>query len=467
MTQEQWTYDRLIRDAGLAMYAPTKGCIVILPYGYAIWENVKEYLDARIKKLGHLNAYFPLLIPEGLLGKEKDHVEGFSPECAVVTHGGGVELTEKLIIRPTSETIMYEVFKDLVHSYRDLPLLINQWANVVRWERRPRPFLRTTEFLWQEGHTAHATHQEALEEVLLILEEYKMLAEKVLAIPVVAGKKSDNERFAGAQATYTIEGLMLDGRALQCGTSHDLGQNFARAFGITFRDRNNAQQHVWQTSWGVSTRLIGALVMMHKDERGLVLPPTVAPYQAVVVPVGEENEPAYLEKVERCLDDSKIRYRIDASNGTSAGFKFAAWEMKGVPLRIEVGRREAENDTITVAFRTGGKETYPFDSFMRMLPILLNDVQNLILHKALDFRDRNTYDIDSLMELADRFSDDGGNGFARVHFCGSASCEDEIKAKTHGATCRCFPLDGEEEEGHCIVCQSKTKGPKALFAKAY
>lgn len=467
MRQEPLTYDQLIRESGLAIYSPTKGCIVILPDGYSIWEHIQRYLDARIKKLGHKNAYFPLLIPESLLKREKEHVEGFSPECAVVTHGGGSKLAEPLVIRPTSETIMYEVFRDLVHSYKDLPLLMNQWANVVRWEKRPRPFLRTTEFLWQEGHTAHASHEDAMNEVLLMLEEYRALVEGVLAIPVVKGKKSENERFAGAQSTYTIEGLMLDRKALQCGTSHDLGQNFAKAFGIMFQDSDNTQRHVWQTSWGVSTRLIGAVVMMHKDERGLVLPPRVAPVQAVLIPVGKEADSMYVEKVQKILADSGIRHIVDNQPDQSTGYKYARWELKGVSLRIEVGGREAREETVTVAFRTGGKESVPIANLRRRASECLTEVHDRMFLTAKEFRQKNTLDISELVEMEQLFSEAGGGGFARVHFCGSPACEAEIKSRTRGATCRCVPLDENEEDGVCIYCRSATRGPKALFAKAY
>jgi prolyl-tRNA synthetase len=466
MRKQILNYDELVREAGLAMNSPTKGCIVILEYGYKIWEIIQKRLDELIKDTGHSNVYFPLLIPESLMNREKEHVEGFSPECAVVTHGGGVKLAEPLIVRPTSETIMYETFKNLIKSYRDLPLKYNQWANVVRWEKRPRPFLRTTEFLWQEGHTAHSTHEEGLEEVLRMLNVYKKFIEECLAIPVIAGKKSDNEKFAGAVSTYTVEGLMKDKKALQCGTSHDLGQSFSKVFDITFQDKDNSLQNVWQTSWGVSTRLIGALIMAHKDDKGVILPPFVAPYQVAVVPISNKASSEYILLVENRLKNKGIRYIID-NRDESVGSKFAKWELKGVPIRLEIGSRECENQTISATFRLGKRINVPIEEFFNNISTMLTDFQKELFHRAQDFQISNTFNVTKFTDFKELFGEGKSSGFVKAHFCGKKECEDYIKSETYGVTSRCIPLDETNSEGSCICCEKDVNGKKTIFAKAY
>ncbi|MCC6866951.1 MAG: proline--tRNA ligase [Ignavibacteria bacterium] len=466
MRKKILNYDELVREAGFAINSPTKGCIVILEYGYKIWEIIQRRLDQLIKDTGHSNVYFPLFIPESLMNKEKEHVEGFSPECAVVTHGGGVRLQESLIVRPTSETIMYETYRTLITSYRDLPLKYNQWANVVRWEKRPRPFLRTTEFLWQEGHTAHATQEESIEEVLRMLNIYKTFIEEYLAIPVIAGRKSDNEKFAGAVATYTVEALMRDKKALQCGTSHDLGQSFSKVFEIKFQDKENKQQYVWQTSWGVSTRLIGAAIMAHRDDKGVILPPLIAPYQVVVIPINNLVNAEYIVRIEKELKDKGLRYVID-NRDESAGSKFNKWELKGVPIRLEIGDRECERQTISATSRLGKKVNTPINEFFNSIDSLLLNFQNELFVRATEFQKTNTFDIDQFTEFKNLFGQGKSSGFVKAYFCGSKECEDTIKSETFGVTSRCIPLDETNGEGSCICCKKDVNGKKTIFAKAY
>jgi prolyl-tRNA synthetase len=441
--------------------------MVIRPYGYAIWELIQQAFDREFKRTGHVNAYFPLFIPEGLLRQEAAHVEGFAPQVAYVTHGGGEELEEKLVVRPTSEAIIGTMYAKWVQSWRDLPILINQWANVVRWEKVTRPFLRTTEFLWQEGHTAHETHEEARAEALMILDLYATLAESVLAMPVVKGVKSESEKFAGALRTYSIEALMGDGRALQAGTSHDLGQNFAKAFGVTFQARDKSLQHVWGTSWGVSTRLVGGVIMTHGDDSGLVLPPRIAPYQVVIVPIGRDNwREAVLPHAERLqgrLADAGIRVTLD-SRDERPGWKFSEWEMRGVPLRLEIGPRDIERAQVLIARRdTREKITLPLDGLVERLRELLDDVQRTLYERALAFRQERTLRVDTYEVF--RREMDGRPGFVVAPWCGSADCEAQIKAETQ-ATIRNMPLDGGSPAGRCVRCDAAAAA-EAWFAKAY
>lgn len=462
-------YTDVVLNAELADYAPVKGCMVIRPYGYTLWENIQRELDRRFKETGHVNAYFPLLIPESFLRKEAEHVEGFSPELAVVTHGGGKELEEALIVRPTSETIINAMYAKWIRSWRDLPVLINQWANVVRWEMRTRLFLRTTEFLWQEGHTAHATAQEAKDETLRMLLVYKEFAETEMAIPVLAGRKSATEKFAGAVASYAIEAMMGDKRALQAGTSHDLGQNFAKAFGTQFLNKNNELEYVYQTSWGVSTRLVGALIMVHGDDQGLVLPPRLAPIQAVIVPIwrNEDQKGAVIEAahaVRRQLDDS-IRTTLDDREEYSPGWKFNEWEMKGVPLRIEVGPKDVEKSQVVFARRhlpgKEGKSFVPMDGLAGSVQQALDAMQADMLERALRFREENSYRPQSYAELSEAVT----KGFAWAPWCGSPACEARVKDETK-ATTRCIPFEQGADVGPCIVCGSPAE-EEVIFARAY
>ena len=462
----RWYTDLVLR-AEMADYSPVKGCMIIRPYGYAIWETIQRTLDAEIKATGHQNAYFPLFIPESYLKKEADHVEGFAPECAVVTHGGGSKLEEPLYIRPTSETIMYSMFAKWIHSYRDLPLLINQWANVVRWEMRTRLFLRTTEFLWQEGHTAHATADEAQEETLRMLEVYRTFVEEVLAIPILVGEKSESERFAGAVNTYTIEAMMQDKRALQCGTSHNLGQNFSKPFDVSFQTRHGGLEYVWQTSWGVSTRLIGALVMTHGDDRGLVLPPKIAPIGVVIVPI--YRDPDTRAKVVATANQIKdaigpdIAVKVDDRDEHTPGWKFNEWELKGVPLRLEIGPKDLEKNQVVLVRRdTGEKTPVNRNLIASRVPAVLDEMQHAIHQKALKFREDNTATIDDLDELVERMED---GLFARCHWSGEREPEKVIKAKTK-ATLRVIPFDEPDEPGKCIVTGNPSK-KRVIFAKAY
>jgi prolyl-tRNA synthetase len=461
----QWYLD-LIREAQLADYGPVRGTMVIRPYGYAMWENIQRVLDGMFKETGHQNAYFPLFIPMSFLQKEKEHVAGFSPELAVVTHGGGKELEEPLVVRPTSETIINHMFATWVQSYRDLPLLINQWANVVRWELRTRPFLRTLEFLWQEGHTAHATPEEAEEETLRMLRVYEDFAVNWAAIPVVAGRKTDREKFAGAVRSYTIEAMMGDGKALQSGTSHNLGQNFAKAFGIQFLDADNEQEYVWQTSWGLSTRMIGALIMVHGDDQGLRLPPRLAPIQLVIVPIWRND--AERTTVMGAVQDIRdllvhhLRLHIDERE-ERPGWKFNEWEMRGVPLRMEIGPRDVANGTVVLARRdTGEKLTVQRADLVDALPALLDGIQAGLLRQATAFRDAHTHPITALDEFGPAL--DAG-GFITAWWAGSSEDEARIQ-ETTGATIRCLPLDQPGGSGTCFYTGQPAR-EVAVFARAY
>jgi prolyl-tRNA synthetase len=478
----QW-YNDLILKGGLADYSAVRGCMVIKPYGYALWENMRDQLDKMFKETGHQNAYFPLFIPKSFLSKEAAHVEGFAKECAVVTHyrlmndpnGNGIivdpdaKLEEELIIRPTSETIIWNTYKTWIQSYRDLPLLINQWANVVRWEMRTRLFLRTAEFLWQEGHTAHATAQEAIDETIQMLNIYAEFAEEWMAMPVIKGVKSINERFAGAEDTYCIEALMQDGKALQAGTSHFLGQNFAKAFDVKFSDKQNKIDYVWATSWGVSTRLIGALVMAHSDDEGLILPPKLAPIQVVFIPIykGDEQKTVIDEKVKDLMIRFKaigIKVKYDDNDNNRPGWKFAEYEMKGVPVRIAIGARDLEKNVVEVARRdTKEKMTVSIDGLAETIHVLLNDIQNNIYNKAKKFRDANISKADTWEEFKNLL--DASGGFISAHWDGTADTENKIKELTK-ATVRCIPLDNSKEDGKCILSGNPSK-ERVLFARAY
>ena len=463
----RWYLD-VVRRAELADYSPVKGCMVIRPYGYAIWENIQRLLDARLRATGHVNAYFPLFIPESLLMKEKEHVEGFAPQVAWVTRGGDEELEERLIVRPTSEVIIGTMYAKWVKSWRDLPVLINQWCNVVRWEKFTRPFLRTTEFLWQEGHTAHETDAEAEEETLRILGIYKALAEEDLAMPVIDGLKSDSEKFAGASRTYSIEALMGDGRALQSGTSHHLGQNFAKAFEIQFQGRDKSLQHAWTTSWGVSTRLVGAVIMTHGDDSGLVLPPHVAPYQVVIVPIPRGNwKETVLPKadaIRKDLEAAGVRVKLDADEENSPGWKFAEYELRGVPLRLEIGPKDIEKAQVFSARRdTREKAAIPVADLATRVPALLEEIQTNLLARARAFRDERTTEVSTWDEF--KAAMEGRPGFVIASWCGTAECEAAIKAETQ-ATLRNIPLGSLRQDGHCVKCNSPSR-VKAWFAKAY
>ncbi len=463
----QWYID-IVLKAKLADYAPVKGCMVIRPRGFAIWEKMKAALDRMFKETGHQNAYFPLLIPEEYLRREAEHVKGFAPELAVVTHGGGEKLEEPLVIRPTSETIIWAMYKKWIQSYRDLPLLINQWANVVRWERRTRLFLRTTEFLWQEGHTAHATEDEAREETLKMLMVYKKFAEEYMALPVLTGIKSESEKFAGAVDTYSIEGMMQDRRALQAGTSHNLGQNFAKAFDVTFQTPQGSLEYVWATSWGVSTRLVGALIMAHSDDRGLVLPPKLAPTEVIVVPIFKTNNRAevvgYAQGIVERLQSS-FTVQMDADEQSSPGWKFAEAELQGIPLRLEVGPRDMEKDQVVVVRRDTGEKTFvPVGGVANVVRKLLEDMQNTLFHRALTFRKENTHEVDDYRQFKEII--EGRGGFIEAGWCGKPGCEAKIKEETK-ATIRVLPL-GRNDIGSrsCILCGQKA-AELAVFAKAY
>ncbi|HEV8084478.1 MAG TPA: proline--tRNA ligase [Chitinophagaceae bacterium] len=478
----QW-YNDIVIKAGLADYSAVRGCMVIKPYGFALWENMRDQIDKRFKETGHQNAYFPLFIPKSFLSKEASHVAGFAKECAVVTHyrlmndpeGGGIivdpsaKLEEELIVRPTSETIIWNTYKTWIQSYRDLPLLVNQWANVVRWEMRTRLFLRTTEFLWQEGHTAHSNSQEAIDETLRILDIYAEFAEEWMAVPVIKGIKSINERFAGAVDTYSIEALMQDGKALQAGTSHFLGQNFAKAFDVQFTDKENKLDYVWATSWGVSTRLIGALIMAHSDDDGLILPPKIAPVQVVIVPVYKTDEQKQLidEKVKVFMEDFKalgIRAKYDDDDSRRTGWKFAEYELKGVPLRIAIGARDMEKNVVEIARRdTKEKNAISMDGLASTVSVLLQDIQENIYNKAKIFRDSNIRKADTWEEFVKILDDKGG--FVSAHWDGQAETEKSIKEKSK-ATIRCIPLNNIHEEGKCIFTGAPSK-ERVLFARAY
>ena len=463
---------KLALEAELADYSPVKGCMVIRPYGFAMWEQVQSALDKMIKDTGHQNAYFPLFIPESFLQKEKEHVEGFAPECAVVTYGGGKELEEKLIVRPTSETIINYMFSKWIQSYRDLPLLLNQWANIVRWEMRTRLFLRTTEFLWQEGHTAHVTQEEAETEARKMLEVYKTLSEKFLAIPIIDGVKTESQRFAGAVTTYCIEGLMKDGKALQMGTSHYLGQNFAKAFDTKFQDQNGELQYVHQTSWGVSTRLIGAIIMTHNDEKGLKLPPNIAPTQIIVVPIYKEQteKEIVLKKCKELEEALKSNFRIktDERDQYSPGWKFNYWEMKGVPIRINIGPKDISKNVVEIVRRDTNEKlkNVPQEGLQQYLLKLSTEIQENLFRQACEFQNKNTYTVNNEKEFTEKII---SGGFLIGFWCGKMTCEETLKQKTK-ATIRCIPfkspVDQIQEEGYCIVCNQSAK-QKVIFAKAY
>jgi len=477
----QW-YNDLVVKADLAENSGVRGCMVIKPYGYAIWETMQSDLDRRFKETGHQNAYFPIFIPKSYFSKEADHVEGFAKECAVVTHyrlknaedGSGVvvdedaRLEEELIVRPTSETIIWDTYRNWVQSYRDLPILLNQWANVVRWEMRTRLFLRTAEFLWQEGHTAHATQAEAVQEAETMLRVYAEFVEEILAIPVIRGIKTEGERFAGALETYCIEALMQDGKALQAGTSHFLGQNFAKAFDVKFQDKEGKVDHVWATSWGVSTRLMGALIMSHSDNNGLVLPPRLAPTQLVIVPIyrGQEELDALrpvAEKLMNELRDQGVRVRFDDRDTHKPGWKFNQYELQGVPLRIALGKRDLENGTVELARRdTLEKSSIPLEEVAGTVNELLGQIQQSLFEKALRFQKANTHRVDSWEEFVERIEE---GGFLSAHWDGTAETEERIKKETK-ATIRCIPLNAEEENGKCVYSGNPSK-KRVLFARAY
>ncbi|HDS06635.1 MAG TPA: proline--tRNA ligase [Bacteroides sp.] len=477
----QW-YNDLVLKSGLAENSAVRGCMVIKPYGYAIWEKMRDELDRMFKATGHENAYFPLFIPKSFFSREAEHVEGFAKECAVVTHyrlkhdeaGGGItvdpeaKLEEELIIRPTSETIIWNSYKNWIQSYRDLPILINQWANVVRWEMRTRLFLRTAEFLWQEGHTAHATREEAVEEAMRMMGIYAEFTENFLGIPVITGTKTESEKFAGAVETFTLEALMQDGKALQAGTSHFLGQNFARAFDVQFTNREGKLDYVWATSWGMTTRMIGALIMAHSDNNGLVLPPKVAPIQVVIVPIfkGADEYPPIAEKAERIkkeLADAGISVKFDDRDTHKPGWKFAEYELKGVPLRIALGPRDIAQGTLELARRdTLEKQVVPAEGIAARIASLLQEIQENIYRRALKFREENTHRVENWEELLDVLERRGG--FALAHWDGTSESEERIRETK--ATIRCLPLNGEKETGKCVV-SGKPSGRRVVIAKAY
>ena len=463
----EW-YTDIIQQAQLADYSPVKGTMVIRPYGYSLWEGVQAYLDKKFKETGHENAYFPLFIPNSFIKKEAEHVEGFSPELATVTHAGGKELEEPLVVRPTSETIINHMFARWIKSHRDLPILINQWANVVRWEMRTRLFLRTSEFLWQEGHTAHKTQEEATSEALQMLDIYAEFAENAAAVSVVKGIKSANERFAGATTTYSIEAMMKDMKALQAGTSHELGQNFSKAFEIQYSDENNELQHPFQTSWGVSTRLIGMIIMAHGDDKGLQLPPNLAPTQSVLIPIipNEDSKSIVLETVNNLHEELRKDYRIkiDDRDNISPGFKFNEWELKGVPLRIEIGPKDIENNSVVFSRRDGvnGKSSISIDDVSQKLKENLDDIQSNLLETSKNFRKENTIHVDSKAELIDTLN--STPGFVTCYWDENTSDEIEIKDLTK-ATLRCYLLDNEDSAKS--VNNESVEGKKAIFSKAY
>jgi len=478
-------YTDIIAAAQLADYSPIKGCMVIRPHGYALWEQIQAALDRMFKETGHVNAYFPLFIPKSFLSREAEHVEGFAKECAVVTHSRlkanddpnstekvvvdeSAKLEEELVIRPTSETIIWSMYQKWIQSHRDLPILINQWANVVRWEMRTRLFLRTTEFLWQEGHTAHATAEEAEAETLQMLEVYRTFAEEYMAIPVYAGIKTESEKFAGAVRTYCIEAMMQDRRALQSGTSHNLGQNFAKAFDVTYQSEEGKLEYVWATSWGVSTRLIGAVIMTHSDDNGLVLPPRLAPIQVVIVPIWKTDEEFTLvTSAARRLTENwkgRIRFLIDDRDNYRPGWKFNEWEKKGVPIRLEIGPREvAEKELVMVTRDNAAKVKITQDNLLERMLTELAAAQKRLFERALQFRDDNTFEIDDYAEFKQRI--EAPEGFFRIHWCGDAACEAQIQEETK-ATIRCIPLDAPQQTGRCLICQ-KPSNRRVIAAKAY
>lgn len=477
----QW-YNDLVTKADLAENSAVRGCMVIKPYGYAIWEFMRDALDKMFKDTGHVNAYFPLFIPKSFFSKEASHVEGFAKECAVVTHyrlknnpdGSGVvvdpdaRLEEELIVRPTSETIIWDTYRNWIKSYRDLPILVNQWANVVRWEMRTRLFLRTAEFLWQEGHTAHATREEAMAEARKMLDVYAEFAEKYMALPVIRGIKSANERFAGAEETFCIEAMMQDGKALQAGTSHFLAQNFAKAFDVKFLNKENKLEYVWATSWGVSTRLMGALIMSHSDDNGLVLPPKIAPIEVVIVPIYKTDEQretvlAYCADIKQRLESRRMRVKFDDRDTQKPGFKFAEWELKGVPVRIAAGPRDVENNSVEIARRdTLEKTTITIDNIEDYITNLLDEIQDNIFQKALNFRESRTVKVDTWEEFKEQIEN---SMFVYAHWDGTPETEQKIKEETK-ATIRCIPLDDDFEDGKCIYSGQPSKR-RVIFARAY
>lgn len=461
----QWYLD-VINVAGLAEHAPVKGCMIIKPYGFAIWENIQKTLDAKIKETGAKNAYFPLFIPQSLLKKEAQHIQGFAPECLVITQVGKKKLKEPLIVRPTSETIIYEVFAKWIKSYRDLPLLINQWANIARWELRPRLFLRTIEFLWQEGHTAHATEKEAEKKAREILELYRNFVESYLAIPVIAGEKTESEKFPGAVTTYTLEAMMQDGKALQLGTSHMLGQNFAKVFEVKFLDKDGQEKYVWQTSWGVSTRLIGGLIMAHSDDKGLVLPPKLAPLSVVIIPIwaNKKEQKAVFTKADAIAKSLDLNLAVEKREELTFGAKHFEWEKKGVPLRIEIGPKELAKKSVVIVRRdTGEKELVKEEKVAVFVEKILDKMQKSLFSKALRFQKENSHTTDSWKEFKDFIKKD--RGFVYAHWCGKALCEAEIKKETK-ATIRAIPFAQKSEKGKCILCGKPSK-QRVVFAKAY
>ena len=479
----QW-YNDLVIKGSLADYSAVRGCMVIKPYGFSLWENMRDVLDRMFKETGHQNAYFPLFVPKSLFEAEEKNAEGFAKECAVVTHyrlktdpankgklivDPEAKLEEELVVRPTSEAIIWNTYKDWIQSYRDLPILVNQWANVVRWEMRTRLFLRTAEFLWQEGHTAHATAEEAVEETRKMLDVYATFAEEYMALPVVRGFKSPAERFAGAEDTYSIEALMQDGKALQAGTSHFLGQNFAKAFDVKYLTKENKQEYVWATSWGVSTRLIGALVMAHSDDDGLILPPRIAPLQVVIVPIykGEEQKAKLDAKANEMMKDLKaagISVKYDDNDNNRPGWKFAEYELKGVPVRVALGARDLENGLVEIARRdTKEKQNVSVENTVAHIQQLLIDIQQNLFNRALSYRDEHTTKVDTWDDFISVL--DGKGGFVSAHWDGTAETEEQIKEKTK-ATIRCIPLNNEQEEGKCILT-GKPSAQRVLFARAY
>ena len=463
----EW-YNQVIQRAEMADYAPVRGCMVVRPYGWALWENIQQSLDGMFKATGHVNAAFPLFIPMSFLEKEKEHVEGFSPELAIVTIGGGEKLEEPLVVRPTSETIIGHMYSKWIKSYRDLPLLINQWANVVRWEMRTRLFLRTLEFYWQEGHTAHATEKEAVEESLRMLEVYTRFAVDDAAVPVIPGRKSNTEKFAGAVHSYSIEAMMGDTKALQAGTSHLLGQNFAKAFDIQYLDVNNELQYCWTTSWGVSTRFIGAIIMTHGDDQGLIMPPRLAPIQVVIVPIykNDEERSKVMPVVEKIRAELKtIRVKVDDRTEVTPGFKFNDWELRGVPLRLEIGPKDVEKGSVMAARRDipgrEGKSFLPQDNILQSVSDLLVNIQTSLLERAIAFRDSHIFEVTSYEELLTAVE----KGWAFSWWCGDPGCEAKVKEDTK-ATTRCIPMEQPGGNGKCVVC-GETAHEKVYFARAY
>ncbi len=460
-------YTDVIAAAELADHAPVKGCMIIRPNGYAIWEKMQGALDEMFKETGHRNAYFPLFIPESFLRKEAEHVEGFAPEVAMVTHAGGGKLEEPLVVRPTSETIIWHAYRNWIQSYRDLPLLINQWANVVRWELRTRLFLRTTEFLWQEGHTAHATYDEAERETVTMLGVYRRFAEQFMAVPVLSGLKSESEKFAGAHHTYSIEAMMQDGKALQAGTSHHLAQGFAKAFDVKFQNEKGEMEYVYATSWGVSTRLIGALIMAHGDDSGIIVPPKLAATQLVIVPIFRKPEQrgAVMERIDQLTADfDGIGFTVDDRDQYSPGRKFNEWEQRGVPLRMEIGPKDMEKHQVVLVRRDNGEKSFVSqEGLSRTIAQALSDVQASLYERALDFREAHTHEVDDYGAFNEIL--DGDGGFLWSHWCGSSDCEGKVKADTK-ATIRCIPTEGEARSGPCIVCAEASQR-RVVFARAY